>query len=296
MNLYESIKSNLKESDEDRRKKQLINNIEALVYEYDNGINDGVSEPFKSEDELVDYVYSQIFDMKDNGEGSTRYADGICDDLKYLGRDYIVSEIKRIGNEAGVVQNLNEAEKYSYTVICKDKSGKGLSTIKGKIEATSKEDAKGKVHELLTIDKGYKTDDIKKVAVKSLNEAEENRFYAQNKLNKLFNKLEDIDFADIDKGNAEFDAIMKEIEAFVKENDITEKEFNDVIQYYKNGFDFSGYNFKDWFKKEEPKKEEKVEEHREIRTPRSTPYDRTRAAVYATGNRWAIENFNATHN
>ena len=29
---------------------------------------------------------------------------------------------------------------------------------------------------------------------------------------------------------------------------------------------------------------------------RMTPYERTRAAVYATGNRWAIENFNATHN
>ena len=28
---------------------------------------------------------------------------------------------------------------------------------------------------------------------------------------------------------------------------------------------------------------------------RPTPYERTRAAVYATGNRWAIENFNATH-
>lgn len=26
-----------------------------------------------------------------------------------------------------------------------------------------------------------------------------------------------------------------------------------------------------------------------------TPYERTRAAVYATGNKWAIENFNATH-
>lgn len=30
--------------------------------------------------------------------------------------------------------------------------------------------------------------------------------------------------------------------------------------------------------------------------PRISPYERTRAAVYATGNRWAIENFNATHN
>ena len=26
-----------------------------------------------------------------------------------------------------------------------------------------------------------------------------------------------------------------------------------------------------------------------------SPYERTRAAVYATGNKWDIENFNATH-
>lgn len=29
--------------------------------------------------------------------------------------------------------------------------------------------------------------------------------------------------------------------------------------------------------------------------PRLSPYERTRAAVYATGNKWAIENFEATH-
>lgn len=29
---------------------------------------------------------------------------------------------------------------------------------------------------------------------------------------------------------------------------------------------------------------------------KQTPYERTRAQVYATGNKWAIENFNATHN
>jgi hypothetical protein len=29
---------------------------------------------------------------------------------------------------------------------------------------------------------------------------------------------------------------------------------------------------------------------------RSSPQERTRAAVMATGNRWAMENFNATHN
>ena len=29
---------------------------------------------------------------------------------------------------------------------------------------------------------------------------------------------------------------------------------------------------------------------------RLTPYERTRRAVYATGNKWAMENFEATHN
>lgn len=29
---------------------------------------------------------------------------------------------------------------------------------------------------------------------------------------------------------------------------------------------------------------------------RSTPQDRIRAKVQATGNKWAVENFNATHN
>lgn len=29
--------------------------------------------------------------------------------------------------------------------------------------------------------------------------------------------------------------------------------------------------------------------------PRLSAYERTRAQVYATGNKWAIENFHATH-
>lgn len=28
---------------------------------------------------------------------------------------------------------------------------------------------------------------------------------------------------------------------------------------------------------------------------RQTPYERTKSEVYATGNKWAIENFHATH-
>lgn len=43
---------------------------------------------------------------------------------------------------------------------------------------------------------------------------------------------------------------------------------------------------------EERREEEAKKEH----TVRLSPYERTRRAVYATGNRWAIENFNATHN
>lgn len=35
---------------------------------------------------------------------------------------------------------------------------------------------------------------------------------------------------------------------------------------------------------------------KETRTsPRVSMYERTRAQVYATGNKWAIENFHATH-
>ena len=31
------------------------------------------------------------------------------------------------------------------------------------------------------------------------------------------------------------------------------------------------------------------------RVRKPTPYERTKAQVYATGNKWAIENFHATH-
>lgn len=38
-----------------------------------------------------------------------------------------------------------------------------------------------------------------------------------------------------------------------------------------------------------------VEPQEAATPPTPRPYERTRAAVYATGNKWAIENFNATH-
>lgn len=42
--------------------------------------------------------------------------------------------------------------------------------------------------------------------------------------------------------------------------------------------------------------EEQKVEAKQSHTRPLTPYERCRNAVYATGNRWAIENFNATHN
>ena len=49
-------------------------------------------------------------------------------------------------------------------------------------------------------------------------------------------------------------------------------------------------------KRNEPKPEVKEEvEAEKPYTRRLTPYERCRNAVYATGNRWAIENWNATH-
>ena len=38
-----------------------------------------------------------------------------------------------------------------------------------------------------------------------------------------------------------------------------------------------------------------AEQREAVTPPPPRPYERTRAAVYATGNKWAIENFNATH-
>lgn len=37
-------------------------------------------------------------------------------------------------------------------------------------------------------------------------------------------------------------------------------------------------------------------QRRKTSSRKPNPQERTRAAVYATGNKWAIENFEATHN
>ena len=46
--------------------------------------------------------------------------------------------------------------------------------------------------------------------------------------------------------------------------------------------------------KKKPEEQKEEERPREFRR-RPSPYERLRAQVYATGNKWAIENFHATH-
>lgn len=81
----------------------------------------------------------------------------------------------------------------------------------------------------------------------------------------------------------------------------------------KCGGRFSGEEISEWRAEHEPfsknpfmcpdcydtfSRQDLEDQFLEIMQPRrkATPLERTRAQVYATGNRWAIENFNATHN
>lgn len=82
-----------------KRKAQLIENIEYIVFSYDNQINDRPEEySLISEEELLDMVYSQIFDMRVENYGeSCIYKEGICDDLKFYGKENIEKLILEIG-------------------------------------------------------------------------------------------------------------------------------------------------------------------------------------------------------
>lgn len=76
------------------REIQLQNNVEKVLDEYCNGMLDFPEDyPEMTIDECREYVVDQIYDMKYDGHGHTRYQHGICDDLKLLGNDYIYSVI-----------------------------------------------------------------------------------------------------------------------------------------------------------------------------------------------------------
>jgi len=97
MHIYEGIAQNLKH-------QQLINNLEQIIYGYQNGMNDDPENYLPlTKEQLIKYCYAEVFDIKDDGNGTTKLLKGICDDLKFLGNDLIQSEILRIGKEAEVL-------------------------------------------------------------------------------------------------------------------------------------------------------------------------------------------------
>ena len=69
-----------------------------------------------------------------------------------------------------------------------------------------------------------------------------------------------------------------------KKNRTNVYKFRELEEKFRN--DFKTYEeFSNW-----------VEDNFEMKESYyQSPYERTRAMVYATGNKWAIENFNATH-
>ena len=89
-----------------RRGKQLVNNLEFIFGSYYNGITDyGEKEyPLLTEEEAINMAIPEIYNTKCDGHGWTQFGTGICKDLKFLGNDYIKSEVIRIAEECEVLK------------------------------------------------------------------------------------------------------------------------------------------------------------------------------------------------
>lgn len=88
------------------KEKQLQYNVEEVLDMYLNGMYDYGEEdyPEMTIEECREYVTSEIYDMRSDGHGHTRYANGICDDLKFLGNDYIYSVIDEYAKGNGIIK------------------------------------------------------------------------------------------------------------------------------------------------------------------------------------------------
>lgn len=87
------------------RKMQLQNNVEQIIDEYLNGMYDYPEDyPEMTVEECREYVTSQIYNMKSDGHGHTFYGDGICDELRFLGNDYIYKVIDEYANANGIIK------------------------------------------------------------------------------------------------------------------------------------------------------------------------------------------------
>jgi hypothetical protein len=87
------------------KEKQLQFNVEKVLDMYYNGMmNDDEWCHEMTIEECRQYVTDQIYDMKYSGNGHTKYAKGICDDLKFLGNDYIYNVIDTYAIDSGIIK------------------------------------------------------------------------------------------------------------------------------------------------------------------------------------------------
>lgn len=81
-----------------RRVIQFYRNLDDILGGYENGrMDDPETYVDMTEDEWVEYVMCDIYNMKASGYGSCWYSTGICKDLKFLGkanmREAILKEV-----------------------------------------------------------------------------------------------------------------------------------------------------------------------------------------------------------
>ena len=85
--------------------KQLHNNVESLVYMYQNGQYDCGEEeyPNMTGQQWFDYCVPEIYNIKCDGYGREWCGDGICEELKFLGNAVIYNIIADIADSEGLL-------------------------------------------------------------------------------------------------------------------------------------------------------------------------------------------------
>ena len=88
----------------DRNIEQLRMNVQEIVWEYLNGQTDYPAwYPNLTPNQWYDYCVPEIYNRMVISQGMTRYAEGICDHLKFLGNQTIREVIVEVAGGEGLV-------------------------------------------------------------------------------------------------------------------------------------------------------------------------------------------------
>ena len=82
--------------------KQLQNNVEYILDMYYNQMMD-YDDPPMTKEECREYCTSQIYDIKSDGCGYCKSREGICDNLRFLGNEYIYKVIDEYAADNGIL-------------------------------------------------------------------------------------------------------------------------------------------------------------------------------------------------